>query len=76
MLANRLQSVVGELITENQSALLKGRLICDCSLLAHEVIRDFNKPMSRACIEVDLQKAFDSINREFIYFIWASLLHA
>jgi len=59
VLANKLQSVVGELITENQSALLKGRLICDCSLLAHELIRDFNKPMrSRACIEVDLQKGF------------------
>jgi len=47
--------VVEELISPNQTAFLKGGLISDCSLLAHEVIRDFNKPMgSRACLKVDL----------------------
>ena len=34
------------------------------------MIRDFNKEHGRrACIKVDLQKAFDSINRELVYFI-------
>ena len=70
VLANRLQQVVEELISPNQNAFLKGRLISDCLLLAHEVIRDFHKPMgSRACLKVDLQKTFDSVNREFVYFI-------
>jgi len=70
ILSNRLKKVVGELISPNQHAFLKGRQIGDCSLLAHELIRDFNKVLGkRACIKVDLQKAFDSINWEFVYFI-------
>jgi len=69
VLANRLQKVIEEFISPNQSAFLKGRLISDCSLLAHEVVREFNKPMgSRARLKVDLQKAFDSVN--IIYFIF------
>ena len=70
ILANRLQMVINDLISLNQSAFLKGRQISDCSLLAHELIRDFNNPMgSRACMKIDLRKAFDSVNREFIYYI-------
>ena len=64
--------MVEKLISSNQNAFLKGRLISDCSLLAHEVIRYFNKPMgSRACLKVDLQKTFDSVNKEFV----CSILH-
>lgn len=70
LLTNRLQMVIDDLISLNQSAFLKGRQISDCSLLAHELVRDFNKPMgSRVCMKVDLKKAFDSVNREFIYYI-------
>jgi len=70
ILANRLLQVIDGLISENQCAFLKDRLISDCSLLSHELVRDFNKPMgSRACIKIDLKKAFDSINREFVYYI-------
>ena len=55
----------------NQSAFLKGRNICDASLLAHELVRDFSNPMgSRICLKVDLQKAFDTVNREFIYYMF------
>jgi len=33
-------------------------------------VRDFNNPMrSRLCLKVDLQKAFDNVNREFIYYM-------
>ena len=68
VLSNRLQMVVEELISPNQIAFLKGS---DCSLLALEIIREFNKPMgSRAFLKVDLQKAFDSVNSEFVYFIF------
>ena len=48
---------------------IEERMIAECSLLAHELIRDFNKEHGkRACIKVDVQKAFDSINREFVYY--------
>jgi hypothetical protein len=61
---------VGELVSQNQHAFLQGRQIGECTTLAHELIRDFTKAHGkRACIKVDLQKAFDSINREFVYYI-------
>ena len=70
ILANRLLSVIEGLISDNQCAFLTDRLISDCFLLSHELVRDFNKPIgSRACTKIDLKNAFDSINREFVYFI-------
>jgi len=58
------------LVPQNQNAFLKGRLVTDASLLAHELVRDFSNPMrSRFCMEVDLQKALDTIDREFVYYM-------
>jgi len=71
VLANRLQHVIGELISPSQCAFPKDRLIRDASLLAHELVRDFNNPMgSRICLKVDLKKAFDTVNREFVYYMF------
>lgn len=68
VLCNRLQAVISDLILPNQTTFLKGRLISDNTLLTHELVRDFNKSMGkRMCLKVDLRKAFDTINREFIY---------
>jgi len=40
------------------------------ALLSRKHVRDFNKLMgNRACIKVDLQEAFDSINRDFVLYI-------
>jgi len=56
VISNRLKVVIKELISSNQHAFLEGRQICECSMLAHELIRDFNKSHGkRACIKVDLQ---------------------
>ena len=81
-----MKHVVGELVSMNQHAFIEERMIGECSLLAHELIRDFNKEHGkRACIKVDLQKAFDSINRELVYYImhcmkfpikWIKWIHA
>ena len=63
-----LQHVIGELISQNQSAFLQGRHITDATLLAHELIRDFNSPIgTKMCLKLNLQKAFDTVNREFVY---------
>ena len=71
VLLNRLQQVIGDLISHNQSAFLKGRSISDSLLLAHELVRGFNNPMgSRLCMKVDLKKAFDTVNREYIYYMF------
>ena len=66
--------MVGGLISKNQSAFLFGRNISDCTLLAHELVRDFKqKAISKVCLKVDLQKAFDSVNRDFVYYIMYSM---
>lgn len=46
---NRLQKVTTELISPNQAAFLKGRLIAGCTLLAHELVRDFNELLGKKC---------------------------
>jgi len=68
---NRLLRVIRNLVSFNQNAFIKDRNISDCSLLAHELIRDFEKRLGHkcACFKIDLHKAFDSLNREFIYFL-------
>ena len=60
--------MIDELILENQSAFIHGRLISDATLLAHELVRYFTNPMG-LCMKVDLQKAYDNVNREFVYFM-------
>ena len=65
-----LQQVIDELISPNQSAFLQGTHISDATLFAYELIRDFNSPMgSRMCLKLDLQKTFDTLNREFVYYL-------
>ncbi|KAK1264531.1 hypothetical protein QJS04_geneDACA021324 [Acorus gramineus] len=55
-----------QLISPDQSAFIKGCSIHHNILLAHELIKYINHGPSRACIKVDLKKAFDSIS-------WANL---
>ena len=70
MLNNRLKQVVGELVSRSHSAFLAGRNIVVCTLLAHEIVRDFKEKIgASACLKADLNKAFDSVNKEFVLFI-------
>jgi len=62
-----LQAVIEELISQNQCAFIKRRPISDNTILAHERIRHFHQKIGRrACLKIDLQKAFENINREFL----------
>lgn len=50
-------------ISDNQQALLKGRSILDCSMIASEVIHILSVRRERAfMIKHDFQKAFDSVS--------------
>lgn len=69
ILSNRMKKVTRELVSANHSAFLCGRNISDCTLLAHELVRDFKKGGAKACIKVDFQKAFDSVNMDFVHFV-------
>jgi len=64
VLCERLKIFLPTLISDNQSAFVQGRHICENILLAHEMLRDFNRRgVQKFCIKVDLQKAYDSVNR-------------
>lgn len=62
-LATRLAGVMGSLVSDNQSAFIKGRYISDGILIANEVAHSI---LSGKCggliLKIDSAKAFDSIN--------------
>ncbi|CAN1148464.1 LINE-1 retrotransposable element ORF2 protein [Linum perenne] len=68
VIANRLAKVLPALVSMNQTAFIKGRNISDGILLAHEMLSPYNrtKVSSRCAIQVDLMKAFDSVEWPFI----------
>lgn len=68
ILTNRLKLCLPSLISWNQSAFVKRRRIIDNILLGHEVVRDYHKSSGkpRCTVKIDLKKAFDSINWDFV----------
>lgn len=68
LLANRLKAALPKLISSAQSAFIPGRLLVENVLLATELVAGYKwKDISKRCLlKVDLQKAFDSINWDFI----------
>jgi hypothetical protein len=67
VLASRLGVVMGKLISRNQSAFIKGRLLVDGVLTINEVV-DFAKRAKKECLilKVDFEKAYDSVNWNFL----------
>ena len=68
ILATRMKQILPHLIDISQSAFIKGRLISDNILLAQELFRGYNRKneKSRCALKIDLHKAFDSVNWDFI----------
>lgn len=72
--ANRLSACLPSFISINQSAFVKGRRIADNLLLAYELVGNHHRSTisSRCALKVDLMKAFDSVDRNFLL----NVLHA
>ncbi|CAN0837506.1 LINE-1 retrotransposable element ORF2 protein [Linum grandiflorum] len=68
ILAKRLSMVLPELISAGQSAFIKGRLISDNILAAHELLRLYqrHKVSPRCAVKVDIMKAFDMVDWNFL----------
>lgn len=68
LLANMLKKVPPELIRLNQAAFISRRSISDNILLIHELVCNYHRTgvSPRAAIKIDLHKAFDSLNWDFI----------
>ena len=69
MLVQRLKPMLTDLILPNQTAFVQGRLLVENTVLAAEVVNGYhrNKGAKRIAIKVDIAKAFDTINWNFIF---------
>ncbi|XP_074289449.1 uncharacterized protein LOC141614601 [Silene latifolia] len=68
ILANRMKSVLGDIVGLEQAAFIEGRDLFDNSMLAHELAFKYNRSLLtlRCILKVDIQKAFDSVNWKFL----------
>ncbi|MCH95507.1 LINE-1 reverse transcriptase like, partial [Trifolium medium] len=67
VLANRLQMVIGSVISEVQSAFIKDRQILDGILIANEVVDEARKYHKELLLfKVDFEKAYDSVDWSYL----------
>ena len=68
VLANRLQKVIGKLISKDQKGYIKNKYIGQSARLLTDIIEycdNFNQPGAILCL--DFQKAFDTLNWNFMF---------
>lgn len=75
LLADRLKLILPSVISNAQSAFIPGRLLLENVLMATELVQGYNwKSISkRSMLKVDLKKAFDSVNWDFLVLILQTL---
>lgn len=74
LLANRLKSVMNELIGPYQSAFIEGRQILDGALIVGELLDSCKKNKTEAIIlKLDFHKAFDSISWAFLDWVLSQM---
>ncbi|XP_015081362.1 uncharacterized protein LOC107024978 [Solanum pennellii] len=68
VLTNRLHYVIHTGICDSQAGFIPGRKIFDNILLAHELVKAYTRKhiSPRSMLKVDLQKAYDSVEWEFL----------
>jgi len=74
VLANRLRLVIGNVVSESQSAFVKGKQILDGILIANEAVdeaRRLNKEM--LMFKVDFEKAYDSVDLNYLDSVMANM---
>ncbi|GLU09351.1 hypothetical protein SLE2022_262170 [Rubroshorea leprosula] len=74
LLANRLQKVVGNVISENQTAFIGGRQIIDGVVITNEMLNDLKRRRRKGLIfKVDFEKAYDAVDWVFLDFMLKKL---
>ena len=68
ILANGLKALLPEIISPNQTAFIKNRLLMENVLLASEIVKDYHKDDTspRCAMKIDISKAFDSVQWPFL----------
>ncbi|XP_074289630.1 uncharacterized protein LOC141614781 [Silene latifolia] len=68
ILCNRLVKVLPDIISKNQGAFVKGRSILENILICQDLVRMYHRGRAspRCMFKLDLQKAYDSIEWQFV----------
>ncbi|XP_062164997.1 uncharacterized protein LOC133871585 [Alnus glutinosa] len=70
VLANRLKSVLGKIVSHSQNSFIKGRQILDSVLVANECLESRLRSGTPGIIcTLDLEKAYDHINWKFLLYL-------
>lgn len=74
ILANRIKKVMGNIISEAQSAFLSDRFILDGPLMVNEVVAYLKKKNKKAfLLKIDFEKAYDNVNWNFLISIMTQM---
>lgn len=68
IMANRLQTILPNIVSHHQSAFIKGRVIMSNILICQDLVRGYSRATGspRCMMKIDLRKAYDSIQWRFI----------
>lgn len=70
---NRFGPVCDDIILQNQTAFMKGRFIMESIVTAHEIVHSLaSSKLSGFVFKLDYEKAYDMINRDFIFEVLSS----
>jgi len=75
LISKRLKLFISQAVQGNQVGFIKGRLLFENVLLATELVENFQMEgdVTRGCLHIDLSKAYDNVNWEFLFNILSAL---